>query len=73
MNDTKQYASKTGGWQTMINFIIGAILSGTAGYVGMEVATSTNVKTMEAAKSGLNAALKVNHLLTRFSSKKKCF
>jgi len=43
----------------MINFIIGAILSATAGYVGMEVATSTNVKTMEAAKEGLNRALKV--------------
>ena len=35
------------------------MLSATAGYVGMEVATSTNVKTMEAAKTGLNKALKV--------------
>eukprot|EP00232_Nephroselmis_pyriformis_P002638 CAMPEP_0182913282 /NCGR_PEP_ID=MMETSP0034_2-20130328/37955_1 /TAXON_ID=156128 /ORGANISM="Nephroselmis pyriformis, Strain CCMP717" /LENGTH=804 /DNA_ID=CAMNT_0025049997 /DNA_START=28 /DNA_END=2442 /DNA_ORIENTATION=+ len=52
-------ASSKGGWQTMICFICGAILSAAAGWCGMKVATEANVKTMEAAKTGLNPALKV--------------
>jgi len=48
-----------GGWQTMICFLVGASLSALTGYMGMNIATETNVKTMEAAKSGLNAALKI--------------
>ena len=50
---------KKGGWQTMICFLVGAALSASAGWAGMSVATKTNVKTMEAARSGLNQALQI--------------
>jgi len=48
-----------GGWQTMICFLLGAALSASAGWAGMKVATQTNVKTMEAARTGLNPALQI--------------
>ncbi len=47
------------GWQTAIGFAIGAILSGLAGYAGMIISVRANVRTAEAARSGLNAALQV--------------
>mmetsp|Transcript_8271 Transcript_8271/g.32958 ORF Transcript_8271/g.32958 Transcript_8271/m.32958 type:complete len:776 (-) Transcript_8271:1606-3933(-) len=50
---------KKGGWQTMLCFLAGAALSAGAGWAGMSVATKTNVKTMEAARSGLNQALQI--------------
>jgi K(+)-stimulated pyrophosphate-energized sodium pump len=52
-------SSKKGGWQTMLCFLIGSTLSASAGWAGMKVATQTNVKTMEAARSGLNQALQI--------------
>merc|ERR1719399_2712006 len=52
-------ASTKGGWQAMICFLIGAILSALSGWIGMDVATQSNVRTMEAAKRGLNPALQV--------------
>jgi len=48
-----------GGWQSMLCFLVGTALSAAAGWAGMEVATIANVKTMEAAKEGLNPALKI--------------
>ena len=42
-----------------VSFILGAFFSGLAGYVGMKVATFTNVRTAYAAKKSLNNALKV--------------
>ncbi|WP_027631570.1 sodium-translocating pyrophosphatase [Clostridium hydrogeniformans] len=45
--------------QTAIAFIIGAIFSILAGYFGMKVATSANVRTAEAAKTGQAPALKI--------------
>ncbi len=42
-----------------ISFIIGAILSATAGYIGMNIATKANVRTTEAARTSLKAALNV--------------
>jgi K(+)-stimulated pyrophosphate-energized sodium pump len=41
------------------SFVVGALCSGLAGYVGMRIATLANVRTTEAAKTGLPEALKV--------------
>jgi len=42
-----------------VSFIIGAVLSATAGYIGMNIATKANVRTTQAARIGLKGALKV--------------
>ncbi|WP_194777699.1 sodium-translocating pyrophosphatase [Pararhodonellum marinum] len=43
-----------------ISFVIGAVLSALAGYIGMNIATKANVRTTEAAKTSLSKALKVS-------------
>ncbi len=43
-----------------ISFIIGAVLSALAGYIGMNIATKANVRTTQAARTSLAQALKVS-------------
>src|SRR5476651_2380833 len=47
-------------WIICIAFIIGAVFSATAGYIGMKVATKANVRTTQAARTSLAQALKVS-------------
>jgi len=46
-------------WKTAGLYIVGAVLSAVAGYVGMNIAVRANVRTAEAARGGVNAALQV--------------
>ncbi len=47
------------GWLIAVAFAIGAFFSALAGYIGMHVSVRANVRTAEAAKSGLDQALKI--------------
>src|SRR5438105_1027675 len=47
------------GWETAALYVVGAVLSASAGYVGMNIAVRANLRTAEAARGGLNPALQV--------------
>ncbi len=47
-------------WSIAIAFVIGAVFSATAGYIGMRVATKANVRTAQAARTSLSKALNVS-------------
>jgi len=47
------------GWQVAVGYLVGATLSGIAGYIGMLVSVRANVRTTEASRTGLAAGLSV--------------
>lgn len=51
---------ETSSWLISISFIIGAVTSAFAGYIGMNIATKANVRTTQAARTSLTKALKVS-------------
>src|SRR6187399_2430908 len=53
-------ANPHGHWSIAIAFVVGAVFSATAGYIGMKVATKANVRTANAARTSLSKALNVS-------------
>ncbi|HTN17552.1 MAG TPA: sodium-translocating pyrophosphatase [Chitinophagaceae bacterium] len=47
-------------WSIALAFVLGAVFSALAGFIGMRIATKSNVRTAEAAKTSLSKALKVS-------------
>ena len=54
------YSNPDSSWMIALAFIIGAVFSATAGYIGMNIATKANVRTAHAARTSLAKALNVS-------------
>jgi K(+)-stimulated pyrophosphate-energized sodium pump len=54
------YSNPKSSWMIAVAFVIGAVFSALAGFVGMRIATKANVRTAEAARTSLSKALKVS-------------
>ena len=54
------YSNSTSHWSIAFAFIMGAIFSALAGYIGMRIATKANVRTAQAARTSLKKALAVS-------------
>lgn len=54
------YSNANSHWSIGLAFTVGAFFSATAGFIGMKIATKSNVRTAEAAKTSLSKALKVS-------------
>ena len=50
---------ETSSWMVAISFVVGAVCSGLAGFIGMRVATKANVRTTNAARTSLGKGLEV--------------
>ena len=46
-------------WWTTVGFLVGALFSAVSGYVGMNIAVRANVRVAQAARGGLEGALKI--------------
>ncbi len=53
------FGNSESSWLISISFIVGALCSALAGFLGMIAATRTNVRTTEAARKGLGPALEI--------------
>jgi K(+)-stimulated pyrophosphate-energized sodium pump len=54
------YSNSNSHWSIAIAFILGAVFSATAGFIGMRIATKANVRTAQAARTSLSKALSVS-------------
>jgi K(+)-stimulated pyrophosphate-energized sodium pump len=54
------YSHENSDWTIALAFVIGAVFSACAGFIGMKIATKANVRTAHAARTSLSRALKVS-------------
>ncbi len=55
----KGESEENSSWLVAVSFIVGALMSALAGFIGMRIATKANVRTTNAARTSLNKALEV--------------
>ena len=54
------HADEGSHWSIAVAFLVGAVFSAVAGYIGMNIATKANVRTAQAARTSLAKALQVS-------------